>query len=198
MPPPATAPRPLHPSQRGLAVSDTVPPRSPTTAALPGRRIRRVITGHDAEGRAVVVADDLDGGGGSGGVDQFCEGHAEGLGDAEGDGEGGVGLFAFDLGDHRAAHAAAAGECFEGPVAFVAELAEAAADAARDHVRGAGGVVWFRSLRGHGMRVVQASGRGGRPRLLRREAARARASSIVSPRTVKWPILRPGLASRLP
>jgi mannose-6-phosphate isomerase-like protein (cupin superfamily) len=39
-------------------VSDTVPPRSPTTAALPGRRIRRVITGHDAEGRAVVVADE--------------------------------------------------------------------------------------------------------------------------------------------
>ena len=43
-------------------MSDTVPPRSPTPtaspAALPGRRIRRVITGHDAEGRAVVVADE--------------------------------------------------------------------------------------------------------------------------------------------
>lgn len=154
--------------------------------------VRAVVVG------AVVVADDLDGGGGSGGVDQFGEGHAEGLGDAEGDREGWVGLFAFDLGDHGAAHAAAAGECFEGPVAFAPELAEAAAEAARDHVRGAGGVVWFRSLGGHGMRVDQASGRGGRPRLLRSAVARARASSMVSPRTVKWPILRPGLASRLP
>jgi mannose-6-phosphate isomerase-like protein (cupin superfamily) len=43
-------------------VSDTVPPRSPTPtaspAALPGRRIRRVITGHDTQGRAVVVSDE--------------------------------------------------------------------------------------------------------------------------------------------
>lgn len=82
----------------------------------------------------VVAADGLDGRLGGGGFEEFGERHLEGLGDAAGDGEGGVGLVAFDLAEHGTADAGGGGELVEGPVAPFAEVTDTAAEVGADGI----------------------------------------------------------------
>ena len=83
----------------------------------------------------IVGSDDVDGGGGVWRFEKFSKRERKGAGDAKSDGEGGVGLFAFDLAEHGTADAAGVGEGFERPAAFGAEAFDAVAEVAVDGFR---------------------------------------------------------------
>src|SRR3954470_7798936 len=85
----------------------------------------------------VVGANDVNGGGGIGRFKEFAEVETEGAGDAEGNGERGIGLFAFDLAEHRTADAAGVGKGFQRPAALGPEAVDAVAEVAVDGF-------WFR------------------------------------------------------
>ncbi len=80
----------------------------------------------------VFGANDGDRRGGVGRFEEVAEGEIKGAGNAESDGEGGVGLIAFDLAEHGAADAAGVGESFKGPAAIGAEAFDAVAEVAVD------------------------------------------------------------------
>lgn len=76
-----------------------------------------------------------------GSFEEFAEIEIEGAGDAKSDGEGGVGLFAFNLAEHGTADAAGVGERLKGPAALGAKSFDAVAEVAIDGL-GLGGVFW--------------------------------------------------------
>ena len=83
---------------------------------------------------AVLRANDRDAGRGAGRLEQLGEGDPERARDAESNADGGVGLAALDLAEHRPAHARSARQGVERPCSFGAQLFDALAQMPADEV----------------------------------------------------------------